>query len=120
MKVLIVDDSKAMRMIVLRTLRQTGLPIDDVLEAEDGLQALDVVAGFAPDLILSDWKMPNMTGMQFLTELRARGDETRFGFVTAESHPKRKEEAINAGAAFFLGKPLDVERLGEVIRETVA
>ena len=115
MRVLIADDSKAMRMIVLRTLRQTGLPVDEVHEAADGAEALAAVAEFGPDLILSDWNMPNMTGIELLTALRSAGNSTRFGFVTSESNPAMREQAIGAGAEFLLVKPFDADRLAEVV-----
>lgn len=119
MRVLIADDSKAMRMIVLRTLRQSGLPVDEVCEAEDGALALAAVPGFEPTLILSDWNMPNMTGIEFLHALRATGNTTTFGFVTSESNPAMREQAIAGGAAFLLTKPFDAERLGEVVGAVV-
>lgn len=120
MRVLVADDSKAMRMIVIRTLRQSGAPVDDISEAEDGAQALDAVDGFRPDLILSDWNMPNMTGIEFLTALRGRGDTTPFGFVTSESNPEMREQAIAAGASFLLTKPFDGERFADVISSLVS
>jgi two-component system chemotaxis response regulator CheY len=119
MKVLIADDSLAMRMIVLRTLRQSGLQIDEVFEAEDGAKALAAVPTFGPDLIMSDWNMPNMTGIEFLHKLRASGNQTTFGFVTSESNPAMKEQAIAGGAAFLLTKPFDAERLAEVVGAVV-
>src|SRR4051812_31407220 len=105
MRVLITDDSKAMRMIVQRTLRQTGLDIEETMEASDGQEGLAAVAGFRPDLILSDWNMPNMTGLDFLTALRSSGDGTTFGFVTSESNPSMREQALAAGASFLVTKP---------------
>jgi len=117
MRVLVTDDSKAMRMIVIRTLRQSGVAIDEVIEAEDGAEALVKVAEHQPDLILSDWNMPNKSGIEFLTELRESGDQTTFGFVTSESNPAMRERAIAAGAAFLLSKPFDGERFAEVIGE---
>jgi two-component system, chemotaxis family, chemotaxis protein CheY len=119
MRVLIADDSKAMRMIVLRTLRQSPLTIDEVHEAEDGAEALAAVPTFKPDLILSDWNMPNMTGIEFLTNLRASGNDTTFGFITSESNPAMKELAIAGGASFLLTKPFDAERLAEVVSAVV-
>ena len=120
MKVLVADDSRAMRMIVIRTLRQSGLAIDDVREAADGADALAAVPEFRPDLILSDWNMPNMTGMELLAALRDRGDTTPFGFVTSESNPEMKERALAAGAGFLVTKPFDGARLADVIGSTVA
>ena len=115
MRILIVDDSKAMRMIVLRTLRQTGLEIEDVREAIDGVDGLRAVAEFDPHLVLSDWNMPNMTGIEFLRSLRASGDRRPFGFVTSESNTALREEAIAAGAAFLLTKPFNADRFAEVV-----
>jgi len=119
MRVLVTDDSKAMRMIVIRTLRQTGLAVDAVFEAEDGEQGLAAVREHRPDLVLSDWNMPNKTGLEFLTELRAAGDSTVFGFITSESNPAMREQAIAAGAAFLLTKPFDADRFAEVLGELV-
>ena len=105
MKILVVDDSKAMRMIVIRNLRQAGIGDATILEAENGLEALEVVGTDAPDLILSDWNMPELNGLDFLKSLRAGGDDTTFGFVTSESTPAMRDVAIAAGAAFVLAKP---------------
>lgn len=119
MRVLVTDDSKAMRMIVIRTLRQSGIDVAEVFEAEDGAEGLAAVATHRPDLILSDWNMPNKTGIEFLTELRAGGDQTTFGFVTSESNPAMREQALAAGAAFLLTKPFDGERFADVIGSLV-
>ena len=120
MRVLIADDSRAMRMIVLRTLRQTGLPIDEVLEVADADGVLTEMIDFRPGLILCDWNMPGMTGIELLELLRENGDATPFGFITVESSPAMRERAIDAGAAFLLVKPFDVERLGEMVGDVVA
>lgn len=119
MRVLVADDSKAMRMIVIRTLRQSGVTIDDIREAVDGADALAAVPEYGPDLILSDWNMPNMTGIEFLTSLRDRGDTTPFGFVTSESNPEMRERALAAGASFLLTKPFDGDRFADVIGSLV-
>jgi two-component system chemotaxis response regulator CheY len=119
MKVLIADDSRAMRMIVLRTLRQTSLVIDEVLEVPDALGVMAEMIDFRPDLILSDWNMPGMSGIELLELLRQNGDTTPFGFITVESSPAMRERAIDAGAAFLLVKPFDAERLGEMVSEVV-
>jgi two-component system, chemotaxis family, chemotaxis protein CheY len=109
MKILICDDSKAMRMIVKRTLRQAGFGDHEVLEAEDGAQGLAVAQAEAPDLILSDWNMPNMSGIEFLKAFRAAGGATNFGFVTSESSAVMRGEASGAGALFLITKPFTAE-----------
>jgi two-component system chemotaxis response regulator CheY len=115
MKILVVDDSKAMRMIVLRALRQSGFGDAQTVEAEDGVQGLEKVRAERPDLVLSDWNMPNLSGIEFLRELRATGDETTFGFVTSESTPAMREQAIAAGAAFLIAKPFAPDAFEEIL-----
>jgi len=108
-KILIVDDSKAMRMIVTRTLRQAGFAEHAVLEATDGVEGLATVAAESPDLVLSDWNMPNVDGIEFLRALRERGDQVRFGFVTSESTDAMRETALEAGALFLIAKPFTAD-----------
>jgi two-component system chemotaxis response regulator CheY len=110
MKVMVVDDSRAMRLIVARALRHTGLDVE-VHEAVNGKEALDAMASVRPDLVLSDWNMPEMNGIDLLRALRSVGDEVRFGFVTSEGNPVQRELALAAGADFLLTKPFDAEDL---------
>lgn len=113
MKILIVDDSKAMRMIVTRTLRQAGYGDHEFLEATDGAEGLSVVRSERPDLVLSDWNMPEVSGIEFLRALRAAGDDVRFGFVTSESTDAMRATAEEAGALFLIGKPFTAETFAE-------
>ncbi len=108
MKILIVDDSKAMRMIVTRTVRQAGFGDAELFEAENGKEGLLKVREVGPDLVLSDWNMPEMTGIEFLHALRDEHNHVRFGFVTSESTPEMRERAIAGGALFLLSKPFTV------------
>ncbi len=109
MKILIVDDSKAMRMIVMRHLRQAGYGDATFVEATNGAEGLDVARSESPDLILSDWNMPEMNGHEFLSSLRAGGNPVRFGFVTSEGTPEMRAKALQAGAEFLISKPFTVE-----------
>ena len=70
-KILIVDDSKAMRMIVRRTLRQAGLEDNELDEAANGAEALDALRRASFDLVLSDWNMPVMSGIELLQTMRS-------------------------------------------------
>jgi two-component system chemotaxis response regulator CheY len=115
MKVLIVDDSRVMRQIVSRTLRQAGFDDLDLVEAENGREACDVVAAERPDLVLSDWNMPEMNGIDFLRTLRGKGDATPFGFVTSEGTAEMRETAAAAGALFLVAKPFTPEAFAEVL-----
>ncbi len=105
MKVLIADDSRVMRQIVLRTLRQAGLGHHDFVEAEDGVDALAKIASELPDMVISDWNMPNMNGIQLLRQLRATGNAVPFGFVTSEGSDAMCDVARAAGAIFVIAKP---------------
>jgi len=114
MKILIADDSRVMRQIVTRTLRQAGFGDHDLVEAADGQEALDKTNSERPDLVISDWNMPEMTGVEVLRQLRAGGNAVKFGFVTSECTPEMQQQAEAAGAAFFIVKPFTAERFGEV------
>ena len=109
MKILIVDDSRVMRQIVTRTLRQAGYDGHDLVEAGNGREGLEAVTEHAPDLVLSDWNMPEMTGIDMLQALRASGRTVPVGFVTSESSPEMASRAEAAGAMFFITKPFTPE-----------
>jgi two-component system, chemotaxis family, chemotaxis protein CheY len=116
MNVLLVDDNKAMRLMLRRTLLETGLMNLRVEEAENGSDALAKLTAVAPDLILSDWNMPEMGGVDLLRELRSRGCPIPFGFVTPQAPtPQMQERAIEAGAQFMLAKPFSAERFRDVL-----
>jgi two-component system chemotaxis response regulator CheY len=109
MRILIVDDSKAMRMMVARALRLAGFRGHAFEEAPDGTVALCAIRTAAPDLVLCDWNMPNMNGLELLEELQTSGPRVRFGFVTSECGPVMRHQALNAGALFLVTKPFTPE-----------
>jgi len=109
MNLLVVDDSKAMRMIVKRTLRQAGYEDVTIEEASNGREALDMLAGYKADLILCDWNMPEMTGIELLNTLREQGNNVKFGFVTSEGTPEMRTMASQAGALFLIHKPFTAD-----------
>lgn len=113
MKVLIVDDSKAMRMIVKRTLRQAGFKEVDIVEGSNGLEAIDLIKSESPDLVLSDWNMPEMNGIECLVELNNQGIKVNFGFVTSEGTPEMISRAMETGALFLINKPFTPETFQE-------
>lgn len=109
MDILIVDDSKAMRMIVARAVRQSGAPIDNVAECENGAEALEYLRNHRPTVVLSDWNMPEMSGIELLRALRAEGNNVTFGFVTSESTDAMRQMAHDEGADFLIAKPFTPE-----------
>jgi len=120
MKVLIVDDSRAMRMIVKRTLGQTDLGKCEVVEAENGAVGLTQVESEKPDFVLCDWNMPEMSGIEFLQKLRESGSTVTFGFITSESGENIKALAMETGAQFIITKPFTAQCLNAVLMPCVA
>jgi len=115
MNILIVDDSSAMRMMVVRTLRQAGIDKKNVEQAEDGAVALESIRNKEPDLVLADWNMPNMTGIELLEALREEGIDVVFGFITTESSKEMRQKATAAGAQFLIAKPFTLESFEKVL-----
>ncbi|KRA84551.1 response regulator [Altererythrobacter sp. Root672] len=108
---LIVDDSRVMRAVSRRVVESLGYA---VAEAENGQEALArCEAGGMPDLILLDWNMPIMSGIEFITALRAQpdGGGPKVVFCTTENDPTIVGRGIAAGADGFVTKPFDSETL---------
>jgi two-component system chemotaxis response regulator CheY len=119
MKILIVDDSRTMRMIVARTLRQAGFDGHTMAEAANGQDALQSIRAGLPDVVLSDWNMPGMSGPELLAAVNAEGHKLTFGFVTSENTPEMREKAQEAGAAFFISKPFTAESFQQALSKVV-
>lgn len=115
MKFLIVDDSQAMQAIIRRSLERAGYRDNEFKMAGDGLEALEVLKNWDPDLVITDWHMPNMTGIELLTEVQKQGIDLKIGLVTTETSPVRILEAKQAGAQFVLHKPFDLQEFRKII-----
>lgn len=107
-KALVVDDSGTMRKIIIRALNAAG--VTDVIEAGDGAEALSL---FNPDvsLVLTDWNMPNKTGLELSRDIRATGSTVPIFMITTEATKNRVVEAIQAGITDYLTKPFTKESL---------
>ena len=111
MRALVIDDSKAMRMIIGRLLRTIGF---EVSEACHGRDALDKLGDGQPvDLALVDWNMPEMNGLEFVQAVRGSGNYSamKLMMVTTESELARVQAAIEAGADEYVMKPFTPEAL---------
>ena len=115
MKIMVVDDSRAMRMILKRTLRQAGYGQAEVIEAANGKEALDTLRGTTPNLVLCDWNMPEMNGIELLRALRSEGNAVKFGFVTSEASPEMRNTATDSGALFLITKPFTADTFRDVL-----
>ncbi len=107
---LVVDDSKVIRMVARRILEDLSF---DVSEAVDGKDALDSCTSVMPDVILLDWNMPVMSGIEFLRALRqtSGGDEPVVVFCTTENDLDHIRTAMEAGANEYIMKPFDSDIL---------
>ncbi len=115
MDVLLVDDSKTMRLLVQRAIRQAGFRGLVIGEAENGAQALEKLQEDTPKVILSDWNMPEMSGIDFLMQVRASRNTVPFGFITSEASAQIKDLAMNSGANFLITKPFTPEDVYNVL-----
>ncbi|HEX4340475.1 MAG TPA: response regulator [Polyangiaceae bacterium] len=115
MNILVIDDSKAMRLIVRRTLRQAGIPDDAIQEATNGAEALKSLRQGTFDLVLSDWNMPEMSGIDLCTTLTSEGPKVPFVFVTSEGSQEMRDRARSAGAVTLITKPFNAESIRSVI-----
>lgn len=119
MKIMIVDDSTAMRMIVRRTLRLAGFTGHEYTESEDGAQALAAIKASPPDMVLCDWNMPNMTGIELLENLTQAGIKLKFGFITTEATAEMRARAKEAGACVLVAKPFTPESFKAAFAEYI-
>ena len=118
MKIMLVDDSRTIRNIQKNVLKQLGHT--DVVEAEDGVQALAKFHEETPDLMLVDWNMPNMDGITLVRKIREINQTVPLIMCTTEAEKTRVLEAIKAGVNNYVVKPFTVESLGEKINQTMA
>ncbi|MBN2126375.1 MAG: chemotaxis response regulator CheY [Deltaproteobacteria bacterium] len=112
-KVLVVDDFATMRRIVKGVLKQLGF--NNIIEAEDGTMALDELKKEDIGLIVSDWNMPNMTGLDLLKAVRGDANLKGIPFimVTAEGQKENVVEAVKCGVNNYIVKPFTPETFGE-------
>ncbi len=113
MKVLVVDDFATMRRIVKNILTQLGFK--NIIEADDGATAVDLLKNEKVDLIISDWNMPKMTGLELLQHVRADASmaDVPFVMVTAEAQQDNIILAVKAKVSQYIVKPFTAETLGE-------
>jgi len=117
MKVLVVDDFATMRRIVKGVLKQLGF--NNIIEAEDGSMALDELKREDIGLIVSDWNMPNMTGLDLLKAVRGDANLKGIPFimVTAEGQKENVVEAVKCGVSNYIVKPFTPETFGEKLNK---
>lgn len=120
MKILIVDDSRAIQAIIRRSLQKEGFSDAEYRSASNGNEALSLIESWLPDLVITDWHMPGMTGLEMLQAIQQTlQHKVPIGFATTETVQERMNEAINNGAAFILHKPFSDRQLGDAVRQAL-
>ena len=120
MSILVVDDSKAMRCVLKKTLQDAGYCGHHIDEADDGAMALEKVLNATPDVVMSDWNTPVMTGIELLAAIKSEGISCAFGFVTTESTHEMRRLAADAGATFMISRPFTPQSFREALEPVLA
>ena len=114
-RVLVADDSSTMRKIILRSLQAVG--VTEVTEAADGAEAISLFKPGEFDLVLTDWNMPGMTGLEVVQRIRTQDAAIPVIMVTTEAEKTRVLEAIQAGVSDYLVKPFTADTLREKLEK---
>ena len=120
MNVLVVDDFATMRRIITNVLKQLGY--ENIFEAEDGTKALQILETEKIDFVITDWNMPQMSGLDLLKAIRASEDKKKIPvlMVTAEAMQENIIKAAQAGVNNYIIKPFDAKTLAEKIQKIFA
>ncbi len=115
MRILIVDDSSTMRRIIGNVVMQLGFSKDDFSEAEDGVKAWKLLSESKYDIILTDWNMPNMNGLDLVKKVRAGGSHMKVPIImiTTEGGKSEVITALKAGVNNYIVKPFNAQVLKE-------
>lgn len=118
MKFLVVDDSATMRRIVMNSLRRIGF--SDFVEASDGVEALDAFDG-SIEFVITDWNMPNMGGIDFVRQLRARPDGASVPILMVTTRSVREDivQAAQVGVNNYVVKPFTPDVLKEKVDQVL-
>ncbi len=113
MRVLVVDDSRAMQQIIRRSILKMGRNDLDIRLASSAKEAMEITQTWMPEVALLDWHMPERNGLELMSDLAMLMADIEFGFITTETKKERLEAAIEAGASFVINKPFKTAALHE-------
>ncbi|OGS35700.1 MAG: hypothetical protein A2293_07435 [Elusimicrobia bacterium RIFOXYB2_FULL_49_7] len=121
MRFLIVDDSVNIRTFIRKVLNMTGLPVEEILEAGNGQQGIEVLEKEKVDVVLTDINMPVMDGLEMIRLVKAqpRFSELKMIIVSTEGSREKILEAVKMGAAGYLKKPFGPEQVLNLLTETM-
>ena len=115
--ILIVDDSLPMRSVIKRTLKAAGYGSSEILEAPNGKEALKLMEGAWIDLIMTDYNMPEMNGLEYIKTVKSGGmsKDIPVVVISTESNGEKIKEFMDAGAAGYIAKPFTAEAVRDLI-----
>ncbi len=121
MRILIVDDSAMMRAMIKRVVAIAGVPVDEILEASNGVEALALLESHDVQWLLTDINMPVMSGAELLREISRRDKWRALGkvIISTDGSTARREEAAALDVHRYLEKPFSPEVLRDVLTEVV-
>lgn len=115
--ILVVDDSMPMRAVIKKMVRAAGFAVNEFIDARNGAEALSILEGRQVDLVLTDYNMPDMDGLELLRKIKADADTRAIPVVmiTAEGSGRRLAQFIDAGALTYIQKPFTAERIRDTL-----
>lgn len=117
-RALVIDDSKSVRAIISKTLRERML-CTDIVEADDGDVGIEKFEGQKFDVVILDWEMPRMNGIEVLRQIRITDITTPVIMATANTEIDHMVKAFDAGATNFISKPFQPDELAELVKQTI-
>lgn len=119
--VLLVDDSETIRMAMIRAFSMAKLPMDEIIQAPDGLKAMEVLRSRWVDIVLTDINMPNMGGMELVAAMKADAElsEIPVAVISTEGSQTRIAELMQKGISGYLRKPCKPEDIRDLLHKTL-
>ena len=115
MRILIVDDDAFVQVLITRLLGKAGFSGHEFAEAVDGTTAYQKICEWKPGLVLSDWRLEGMTGLELLQKLRTEGNSVPFGFISTMANVPETETAVASGALFLVKNPVSAATLRSLL-----
>jgi two-component system, chemotaxis family, chemotaxis protein CheY len=120
-RVVVIDDAIVVREVIIRNLTKIGFEPNNIFEAEDGLEGINLLRAERVDLIISDWNMPKMDGLELLRTIKDYPELANIPFImiTSESEKEKVDEAFKAGVNQYIFKPFKPAYFNEKIQQTL-
>jgi CheY-like chemotaxis protein len=120
-RVIVIDDAPVVREVITKNLQKIGFEEDNIFQASDGLEGINMLRAEQVDLIISDWNMPNMDGLELLKTIKGYPELASIPFImiTSESEKEKVDEAFKAGVNQYIFKPFKPDYFSEKIQQTL-